>query len=70
MFLCAENDDLFKPDLKKEFEDELKSNGLGKFIEYPGTVHGFVTRPDGSQQVIEQRDKAVQDAILYFKENI
>lgn len=53
--------------MRQEFESELKSNGLGTFIEYPGTTHGFVVRPDDSTNVIQQRDKAVQDAILFFK---
>lgn len=70
LFLCAENDNLFIPDLRQTFEKELKANGLGTFLDYPGTVHGFVVRPDGSEQVSKQRDKAVQDAIEYFKKNI
>ncbi|CAF3185248.1 unnamed protein product [Rotaria sp. Silwood2] len=70
LFLCAENDFLFTPSLRQEFENELTANGLGRFIEYPGTVHGFVVRPDDSEQVHQQRDKAVQDAIQYFKNNI
>ena len=32
--------------------------------------HGFVIRPNGSEQVNQQRDKAVQDAIQFFKKNI
>ncbi|CAF1244724.1 unnamed protein product [Rotaria sordida] len=70
LFLCAENDTLFIPDLRQEFEKELNSNGLGTFIEYPGTSHGFVVRPDDSQQVNQQKDKAVQDAIHFFKKNL
>jgi carboxymethylenebutenolidase len=70
LFLCAENDQIFTPDLKQEFEKELKTNGLGTFIDYPGTVHGFVVRPDESQQSQQQRDKAVQDAIQFFKKNL
>ncbi len=70
LFLCAETDQLFTSDLKQEFEKELKSNGLGTFIDYPGTVHGFVVRPDESQQSQQQRDKAVQDAIQFFKKNL
>ncbi|CAF1424096.1 unnamed protein product [Rotaria sp. Silwood1] len=70
LFLCAENDSLFTPELRQEFENELKSNGLGTFLEYPGTVHGFVIRPDGSEQASQQKDKAVQDAIGYFKKNL
>ena len=70
LFLCAENDALFVPDLRQAFEKVLKGNGLGQFIEYPGTTHGFVVRPDGSEEVIQQRDKAVEDAIAFFKKNV
>jgi len=70
LFMCAENDFLFTPDLRQEFEKELTSNGLGTFKEYPGTEHGFVTRPDGSEHANQQRDKAVHDAIQFFKKNI
>lgn len=70
LFLCAEKDQFFTAELRQEFEGKLKSNGLGTFIEYPGTAHGFVVRPHGSEQVIEQRDKAIQDAIQYFKNNL
>jgi dienelactone hydrolase len=70
LFLCTENDVGFPPDLRRVFEKELKFNGLETFIEYPGTVHGFVVRPHGSEQVIQQRDKAVQDSIQYFKNNL
>jgi dienelactone hydrolase len=70
LFLCAETDQSFTPEIRQEFEKELISNGLGTFLEYPGTVHGFVVRPHGSEQVTQQRDKAVQDAITFFKKNI
>jgi len=70
LFLCAENDSSFTRDIRQEFEKKLTSNGLGTFIEYPGTNHGFVVRPEENQQVIQQRDKAVQDAIQFFKKNI
>ncbi len=70
LFLCAETDQSFTPDIRQAFEKELSSNGLGTFIDYPGTQHGFVIRPQGSEQVFQQRDKAVQDAIQYFKKNL
>ncbi len=70
LFLCAENDSLFTPELRQEFEKELTSNGFGTFINYPGTTHGFVVRPDGSEQSNQQSAKAVQDAIQYFKKNL
>jgi hypothetical protein len=61
---------MFPPELRQEFENELISNGLGTFLVYPGTNHGFVVRPNGSEQTNQQRDKAIQDAITYFKNNI
>ncbi len=70
LFLCAENDHGFPPELQEYFEKELTANGLGIFHKYPGTAHGFVTRPDGSQQSNEQSEKAIQDAIQYFKKNL
>ncbi|CAF3990859.1 unnamed protein product [Adineta steineri] len=70
LFLCAEKDDMFSPELEEYYKKELTTTGFGTFIKYPGTVHGFVTRPDGSQQATEQSEKAKQDAIEYFKKNI
>lgn len=70
LFLCAENDNLFTPELRQAFEKELTENGLGTFLDYPGTNHGFLVRPDGSEQATQQRDKAVQDAIQFFKKNV
>ncbi|CAF1364603.1 unnamed protein product [Adineta steineri] len=70
LFLCAETDQSFTPDLRQTFEKELSSNGLGTFIEYPGTQHGFLVRPHGSADVSQQRDKAVQDATQFFKKNL
>jgi len=70
LFLCAETDYLFSPELQAYFEKELTANGLGTFHTYPGTIHGFVTRPDGSEQSNQGSEKAIQDAIEYFKKNI
>jgi dienelactone hydrolase len=70
LFLCAENDNYFGPDIRGHFEKVLTSTGLGTFIDFPGVNHGFVSRPDGSEQANQQRDKAVQDAIQFFKKNI
>jgi dienelactone hydrolase len=71
LFLCVQNDQLFAPHLSKEFKNELTTNGLGQFIEYAGTCHGFTVTPGGSQQVNyhQQRDKAVQDAITFLNRN-
>ena len=70
LFICGEHDDLFPPELRKHFQDTLAPTNLSTFIDYPGTSHGFVTRPDGSEQSQKMSDKAVQDAIQFFKKNI
>jgi dienelactone hydrolase len=70
LFLCAEKDPIFVPDLREHFEKVLTPTGLATFIDFPGTTHGFVVRPDGSEQEEHARDKAVQDAIEFFKKNI
>jgi dienelactone hydrolase len=66
VFLCAEKDELFTPDLREHFEKVLTETGLGTFIDFPGTTHGFVTRPEGSEQANQSRDKAVQNTIEFF----
>jgi len=70
LFLCAEHDEMFPPDLRKHFEKTLSPTGLSTFIDYPGTTHGFIVQPDDSPEVIQQRDKAVQDAIQFFKKHL
>jgi dienelactone hydrolase len=69
LFLCAENDYLFPPELEEYFQKELTTNGLGIFRKYPGTVHGFVVRPDGSEQSNQGSEKSIQDAIEYLRRN-
>ncbi|CAF3724486.1 unnamed protein product [Rotaria sp. Silwood1] len=69
LFQCAETDQRFTPDIREHFEKELTRTGLGKFIHYPGTTHGFVVRPDGTPQVEKQKNKAIADAIEYLNKN-
>lgn len=70
LFLCAETDNAFSPELQEYFETELTKTGLGTFLKYPGTIHGFIVRPDGTPQVNQQTEKAIQDAIEYFRKNV
>lgn len=70
LFLCAATDHMFSTDLQEHFENELTANNLGTFLKYPGTVHGFVVRPDDTPHVKQQSEKAAQDAIEYFRKNI
>ena len=70
LFICAETDDVFDPDLRQHFERTLAPTELGQFKDYPGTIHGFVIRPDGSEHVNQQRDKAMDDAVEFLKRNL
>ena len=70
LFQCAETDQSFTPELREHFERTLAPTNLAEFIDYPGTHHGFVIRPDGSEQAATQRDRAVRDAIEYFKKSL
>ena len=70
IFLCAEKDDFFSPELRKHFEEVLAPTNLAIFVDFPGTTHGFVVRPDDSAQAHQMSDKAIQDAITFFKKNI
>ena len=70
LFLCAETDSTFTEELKAHYQKVLTGNGLGTFITYPGTVHGFVTRPDGSELSNQGSEKAIKDAVEYFKEHL
>ncbi|CAF1178998.1 unnamed protein product [Adineta ricciae] len=69
LFLCAERDEKFPSDVEEHFRKELTTNSLGTFLQYPGTIHGFIIRPDGSPHVCEQSEKAIKDAIDYFNKN-
>jgi carboxymethylenebutenolidase len=70
LFQCAQNDDIFKPELREHFQKELAKTGLAKFIDYPGTAHGFAVRPDGSPKSEEQHVKAMHDAVEYLQKNV
>lgn len=70
LFLCAEDDFTFSNEMKEHFEKELTASGLGTFITYPGTVHGFVNRPDGSEASLKGSEKSLADAIVFLEKNI
>jgi carboxymethylenebutenolidase len=70
LFICAETDHTFPADMREYFEKTLMPTGLATFIDYPGTVHGFVTRPNDTELSKKQSDKAVHDAIEFFKKNL
>lgn len=67
LFLCAETDHAFPSELRQNFEKILSPTGLSTFIDYPGTSHGFVIRPEDKPEILQQRDKALDDAVQFFR---
>jgi len=47
LFHCAAKEEIFSAELRAQFEAELKDVPGCKFIDYPGTEHGFGARPEG-----------------------
>jgi dienelactone hydrolase len=66
LFICAEQEHIFVPELRQKFEEELKGTTC-KFIEYPGTEHGFGIRPSG-EQAAKSGQEAHANTIAWFKE--
>jgi len=64
-FICADNDHSF-PDAARLEAEKLLSNSKLKYLfkYYPGTFHGFVTRGDPENEVIQ---KAKEDSLLQTK---
>lgn len=64
----AELEPLFTGDLKKTWEDTLKSNGLldKRTKEYPNTVHGFGVRPDMNDAKVKAGFEESVDATSAF----
>jgi dienelactone hydrolase len=68
LFNCASREEIFTPDLRKQFETELAKAGLGTFIDYPGTEHGFGARPEG-EQAHKSSAEAANNSIAFFTNN-
>ena len=71
LFLCAENDQAFTPELRQYWEQTLKEKMVpAKFVDYPGTSHGFAVRDDGSAIGVAARQAALQETVVFFKQGI
>jgi len=69
LFLCAETDFAFTPEIRQHWEKALKERGSpARFIDFPGTQHGFAVRDDGSPNGVLQRQRALQETIAFFKQ--
>ncbi|GJE97180.1 dienelactone hydrolase-like protein [Phanerochaete sordida] len=72
-FVCAEADKMFTPALRRQAEEHLEARkGTEKAVEYefrdyPGTVHGFATRPNPKvTKVVEAYRAALEQTAEWF----
>ena len=69
LFVCAEQDMAFTPDIRAHWESTLKERMVpAKFVTFPGTSHGFAVRDDGSENGVLQRQRAMQETIAFLKQ--
>ena len=70
LFNCAENDQAFTPDIRQQWEQTLKDGNVPcKFVDYPGTKHGFAVRDDGSAVGVAARQRAIEETIAWLKQH-
>ena len=71
LFLCAENDQAFTPEIRQVWEQTLKEKQVpAKFVDYPGTAHGFSVRDDGSAIGVAARQAALQETVAFLKQGV
>jgi dienelactone hydrolase len=69
LFNLASREEIFAPELRAKFEERLTKEVPGsKFIDYPGTEHGFGARPEGEEAHKSSAEAAV-NSVAFFKQN-
>lgn len=69
LFNCAarELEQIFGPELRGKFEAELKDVPGSKFVDYPGTEHGFGARPEGELAHKSSAEAAVNTCAFFVQ---
>ncbi|KAL0477078.1 AIM2 [Acrasis kona] len=72
LFLCAEVDHQFPLENVEKSKEILKDRPEGhKFVQYPGTNHGFAVRFNGDDEVAAKAaEDAFQQAIQFFNKHL
>lgn len=69
LFNCAETDGMFPAELRGHWETTLKEKMVpAKFVDYPGTTHGFAVRDDGTPAGVAARQRALQETVSFLKQ--
>jgi len=73
-WICAEDDISFPKELRLQAEAHFKSRTPElqyEFVDYPGTVHGFASRPAREQPLsVEGQEKALEQAVKWFQSTL
>jgi dienelactone hydrolase len=64
----AEQEPIFKDELRLHWEKTLAAKNLITFKRYPGTSHGFSARPENDEQQKAQQE-ALAQSIAFFKKH-
>jgi len=68
LFNCAERDGSFTPELRKQWEEALKSRGVpATFIDYSNVDHGFAVRGDGKEHTEAEKERCIQETIKFLQ---
>lgn len=68
LFNCAAREEIFSAELRAQFEAALASVPGSKFIDYPGTEHGFGARPEG-ELAHKSSAEAAANTIAFFQQH-
>ena len=68
LFLCAETDRTFPLEVRRHWQARLLEGQVpAKFVDFPGTVHGFAVRDDGTPHGVAERQRATQETIAFMQ---
>ena len=66
LFNCAQSDPVFTPEIRQHWQQTLSSS---KFVDYPGTAHGFAVRDDGTAEGLAAKRRATEETIAWLKQH-
>jgi len=69
LFICAQQDQAFTQEIRQYWETTLKAKmAPAKFVDYPGTSHGFAVRDNGSTVEVAARQAAMVESVAFLKQ--
>ena len=66
LFNCAQSDPVFTPEIWQHWQQAVQSS---KFVDYPGTAHGFAVRDDGTAEGLAAKQRSTEETIAWLKQH-